>query len=163
MCNQEQLCTVLRERTQVALLGQERIDAVWRLEREAARSAGRRVGHPAHALAEGASPHRRCGAIEPALGSGCNACTEGTRAEMVAHSALMKPSGRQASFALIGEYLRGATTESRYERDDGWHVRMRMIVEAGNFPLLRIGAEGSSAAPLARAGCSRRIAVRGAI
>ena len=69
---------------------------------------------------------------------------------MIKHFELLELSGFPTSFALVGEYLRGAATEVEFERDGMLRRRTHMIVDADDFPRVMIGVEGATTSPHSR-------------
>jgi len=69
---------------------------------------------------------------------------------MISHRDLLGLAGWADYFSLIGDYLRGATTEVQFETDQGDQFRTHIIVDAALFPSLMIAVEGSDSAVVAR-------------
>ncbi len=69
---------------------------------------------------------------------------------MISHRDLQVLAGLADYFPLVGDYLRGATTEVQYETDRGDQFRTHIIVEATSFPVVMIAVEGSDSAAVAR-------------
>lgn len=53
-------------------------------------------------------------------------------------------------FPLIGDYLRGATSEVQFETDRGDQFRTHIIVDASSFPTVMMAVQGSDSAVVAR-------------
>jgi len=69
---------------------------------------------------------------------------------MISHRDLLGLAGLADYFPLIGDYLRGATTEVQFETDRGDQFRTHIIVDAALFPSVKIAVEGSDSAVVAR-------------
>ncbi len=69
---------------------------------------------------------------------------------MISHRDLQGLAGLADYFPLIGDYLRGATTEVQFETDRGDQFRTHIIVDAALFPSVMIAVEGSDSAVVAR-------------
>jgi len=69
---------------------------------------------------------------------------------MISHRDLLGLTRLADYFPLIGDYLRGATTEVQFETDRGDQFRTHIIVDDALFPSVMIAVEGSDSAVVAR-------------
>ncbi len=69
---------------------------------------------------------------------------------MISHRDLQVLAGFADYFPLVGDYLRGATTEVQYETDRGDQFRTHIIVEATSFPVVMVTVGGSDRVAVSR-------------